>query len=485
MSKFLEDLKQENNYIYTEKGAITHKALDSEVYELFASGGSYRSRKDEDCILLFKNAFEENESLALKCLFYLRDVIAGQGERRFFRLCFNWLCKEHSDAAARNLAQVPEFGRWDDLIYTTLDTPVEAAALKFIKQQLKEDLQTTRPSLLAKWLPSENTSSQDTRKIAHKVREYLKLSHKQYRQIISKLRKQIKVLERLMSANHWEEIKFDKIPSKAGMKYRKAFATRKETREAYEKFMNDKDAKVHAKTLYPYDIAKEALNMASAEEVGVAALQKYWDNLPNYYGDRQENGLAVVDVSGSMFPNAIAGAISLGAYIAEKAHGPFANHFITFSRDPQLVKFEGLNIVDKFHRVISAEWGMTTDIQAMFDMLLCAALKNHTAAEDMPTRLYIFSDMEFDGAFTRTTNKEEMETLLETIAKEWAAAGYELPPVVFWNLDSRQQNYPAQGEKFSYVSGLSPVLIEQILSGKTGIQLMLEKLLSKRYEVIK
>ena len=176
-------------------------------------------------------------------------------------------------------------------------------------------------------------------------------------------------------------------------------------------------------------------------------------------------------------------AISMGAYIAERGHGPFANHFITFSEHPTLVKFEGIDIVDKFERCERADWGYNTDIEKVLDMLLSVALDKHTKPEDIPSRLYIFSDMEFDkGMSVRGRNTD---TLFEAYAKKWAAYGYQMPQVVFWNLDARTQNIPAMGGRFSYVSGFSMSMIESILSGKDGYDLCLEKLLSPRYEPIK
>lgn len=499
MNTFLNGLVDNNNFIETENGAIAHKTTKSDVFDMFAFGGAYRGRTDEDCILLFKNALAENEELALKCLFYLRDVRGGQGERRFFRVCYNWLCKTKPDVARRNLIYVPEYGRWDDLIYIAADTDMQEGVFDLIRKQLFLDAECNTPSLLAKWLPSENTSSKTTKAMAHKLREYLKLSHKDYRKLLSMLRKRINVLERLISANEWDKIEFDKIPSKAGMKYKNAFARRDLIAKKYEAFAKSADTKVNAKTLYPYDIAHDIFEKFGwygdneNKDVDRAMLQKYWDNLPNYYGDNQENGIAMVDVSGSMCGRPLEAAVSLGAYIAEKAHGPFANHFLTFSGRPDLVRFEGVDIVDKFIRARKADWEMNTDIKAAFNMLLDVAKKESTKPEDMPQRLYIFSDMEFDGAFVgdydgwgryRHTN-DSMNTLLEDIAKEWAAAGYELPSVVFWNLDARQNNIPMLSGRFSYVSGLSPVMIEQILSGKDGYDLMLAKLMSKRYENIK
>jgi hypothetical protein len=161
------------------------------------------------------------------------------------------------------------------------------------------------------------------------------------------------------------------------------------------------------------------------------------------------------------------------------------------------VKFHGVDIVDKFQRAVRADWGMNTNIEAVFKMLLNVAKKENTKAEDIPERLYIFSDMEFDRCMcsgstesrhgyssSRLDSSEQVETLLEKIAKDWAAAGYELPKVVFWNLDARNNNIPALGGRFSYVSGFSMNMVECILSGKDGYDLMLEKLMSERYNAV-
>lgn len=490
MNSFLDNLDNATNWKYTENGAVTHDHTKSKVLDMFAMGGSYRNRSDADCINLFINALEENEALAMKCLFYLRDVRGGQGERRFFRVCFKWLCDNNPEAAKRNLEYLSEYGRWDDLIYATVGTKLEDYALFLIKEQLVLDMESKTPSLLAKWLPSENASSHKTRKMAIKVRTYLKMTHKEYRKALAELRKRINIVERLMSENRWDEIEFDKIPSKAGLIYKNAFSRRDLIAKKYETFAKDADTKVNAKVLYPYDVAHRAFNCYDRDYNSTDRLmiQKYWDNLADYYKGREENGLAIVDTSGSMSGQPLEVAVSLGAYIAERGHGPFANHFITFSSRPELIKFEGVDITDKFHRARKADWEMNTDLESVFKLLLRTAQKENTRPEDMPTRLYILSDMEFDGCLTDDwyshSSQDEVETLLEKIAREWKEAGYELPPVIFWNLNARQNNIPAMGGRFSYVSGFSPVMIEQILSGVDGYDLMLMKLMSERYAVI-
>ena len=487
MNTFMNGLVNETNFGRTENGAVKHLTTKSAVLDMFALCGAYRRRSEADCILAFKNAYEENPVLALKCLFYLRDCRGGQGERRFFRVCFRWLAENHEEAARRNLENVSEYGRWDDLIYATVGTKLERAALVLVAKQLTLDMGCKTPSLLAKWMPSENASSKETKRVANIVRSQLGMSHKEYRKTLSTLRTRINIVEKLMSQNRWDEIEFDKIPSKAGLVYKNAFARRDIIAKKYEDFAKDTTKTVNASTLYPYDVAHRAfqnyLPMDSTERL---MIQKYWDALPNYYGENEENGLAIVDTSGSMSGQPLEAAVSLGAYIAEKAHGPFAGYFITFSSRPELVKFEGVDIVDKFDRARRASWQMNTDLKAVFNMLLRVAQQNGTKPEDMPERLYIFSDMEFDNCLSLGYNcgEGQVNTLLEKIAVEWAREGYELPKVVFWNLDARTQNIPALGGRFSYVSGLSPVMIQTILSGKDGYDLMVEKLMSDRYSAV-
>ena len=486
MSMLLNSMKKDTNFIYTENGAITHKTTESALLDMFAMGGAMRERSVGDVTLMFKKAYQENPKYALKCLFYLRDVRGGQGERRFFRECMKWLAKNDAAAARRNLQYVAEFGRWDDL-YCFVGTSLEKDAFKILKDQFVLDLNCKTPSLLAKWLKSENATSEESRKLGELTCHYFGYHPKQYRKYLSNLRERIRVLERLMSQNRWEEIEFDKIPSKAGLKYKNAFARRDIIKAKYEKFAKSETAKVNAEILNPVDIAGQIFGRGyyaeSFSEVDRLMLQKYWDNLKDYYGGREERGIAVVDGSGSMSGQPMNAAVSMGAYIAERGKGPFQNHFITFSHSPKLVEFEGVDITDKFLRARRADWGMDTNIEATFSLILRTARKNNLPQSEMPERIYIFSDMEFNRC-TGCRTEQGMNTLLENIAREWQRYGYELPSLIFWNLNARQENIPAIGGRFSYVSGFSMNMIENILSGKDGFDLMMMKLDSKRYEVI-
>ena len=508
MNTFLNGMKQINNRAVTENGALTHKSTMNAVLDLFAMGAAYRTRSDEDVIVLFKKAFDEDPVYALKCLFYIRDVRGGQGERRFFRVVTKWLASYNTKAMRRNLIHIPEYGRWDDL-FVFIGTPLQKDALDIVKRQLALDVQCKTPSLLAKWMPSENTSSAQTCATAKVVRAYLHMTPKQYRKTLSILRARIKVLERLMSENRWDEIEFDKIPSKAGLKYKNAFARHDIERmkknpevQSYEAFAKDKNTKVNADTLYPYEVVDKAVKVMTCsywhkssrvplDDTDRLMVNKYWENLADYFKGKSFNGLAVVDTSGSMTgleaSAPINVAISLGMYCAERAKGPFAGHYVSFSRCPKLVEIQGVDFCDKVKRIWETNLCENTNIEATFDMLLATAIKNHCSQEDLPKNLLIMSDMEFDAGTRSYYNEStQTDTLMEKIHQKWANYGYEMPKIIYWNIQARQDNIPENlgVGNISFVSGMSPTIFETLLSGKTGVDLMKEKLDSPRYERI-
>lgn len=497
MNTFMNGLKDATNYGYTENGAVKYLTTKSALLDMFAMCAAYRSRSDADCILLFKNAYEENSEYALKCLFWCRDIRGGAGERRFFRVCMNWLAKNDAAAAERNIEYIAEFGRWDDL-YTFVDTPLSVEALELIKKQFILDLSCETPSLLAKWMKSENASSKETKRLAEITRKYIGLSHKEYRTALSVLRKRINVLERLMSAGKWEDIKFDAIPSRAGIIYKNVFARRDIIKAKYEKFAKDKTTKVNAAALYPYEVVEKALQCRyyPIDNTDRLMVNKYWENLPNWVKDANFNGICVVDTSGSMFGTPINVAISLGLYCAERAGGPFANHYISFASRPQLIETKGADFVDKVRRIYETNLVDNTNIEAVFELLLNTAIQNNCSQDEIPQNVIIISDMQVDAArgigrnynynIGRWENNPNipMETLMESIRKKWAVNGYQLPRLVYWNVDARDNTILDGGENVSYVSGFSPSIFRSILTNKDSVDLMYEVLDNERYAVI-
>ena len=513
MSKFMNGLSATNTFGYTENGAVKRTTSGAALYDMFALGAAYRSRSEADCVLLFKNAYEENPSYALKCLFYIGDVREGQGERRFFRVCYRWLIVHDEDAARRNLKYIPEFKRWDDLIKICYNTSLWPEAVAIVRAQLAIDVESLMRgpkeavSLLAKWMPSENTSSKETRCLANALRSTLGWTHKQYRVILSRLRERSNVLERLMSAGKWDEIEFDAIPSKAGIKYKNAFARHDIERmksekavQSYEDFAKDKNTTVNAGTLYPYEVVDKAIKTmhrgyysrnVALDDTDRLMVNKYWDNLTDYFKGASLDALAVVDTSGSMRGcNADAPinvAISLGMYCAERAKGPYAGHYVSFSRAPKLIKVQGADFCDKVKRIYDANLCENTNIEATFDMLLDVAMRNGCTQEDLPKNIIVISDMEFDVArgYYRWDKQPNNATLMEKIEKKWNHYGYQMPKLIFWNVNARNDNFAMEvKDGVSFVSGCSPVIFKQVMTGKTAYDLMYEALNAERYSVI-
>lgn len=484
---FIQNLVDNYNYKYTENGATALISSGSAVYDMFALGGAYRNRNKVDKILLFKSAFEENPDLALKCLFYLRDVRGGQGEREFFRVCFKWLAKNEYEIAKNLLAEIPVFGRWDDIIplIDVKNNNFDKNVFNLIKNQLFADMsETENVSLLAKWLPSENATKKYTRIMGGKVRRGLGLTTKQYRKMLSKLRSRINIVEKLMSENRWEDIEFDKLPSKAGLIYKYAFQRHCGSRY-YNDFILNETKTVNAGTLYPYEIVHQAFHtLERGDEVQREVVNKYWENLPDYFEGKPSNMICVIDTSGSMEGRPIEVATSLGIYAAERNEGPFKNYFITFASRPELVKIKGIDFVDKARRIKDRWLIDNTNLEAVFDLLLNTAIKENVNPEDIPKTIVIISDMEIDAGST-DFNSYSMSTTMSRIRKKWAQKSCKMPKIVYWNVDARQDTILDVGPDVTLVSGFSPIIFKMVLTGKTGMDLMMDTLMSDRYKKIK
>lgn len=496
MNQLLSALKEKENLTKTTNQALTYKSTMSKVYDLFAQGGAMRGASDSDCATLFAAAYKEDPSLALKCLFWLRDARGGQGERRFFRVCLQWLAMNHKDEACHLIPLVSEYGRYDDL-FELFNTPCEPEMLGYIRHVIYKN----EDHLVYKWMPSINTSSKNTQTRGRKIAHEFGLTEREYRKMLSEGRKACNLVETLMSQNRWDEIAFNKLPSRAGILYSKAFARREETKERYAAFMSSDKTKVNAGTLYPYDVVKKAREVmgnygwysstpnVSLNDTNRLAANKYWDNLTDYFNGATLNALCVCDTSGSMLGGygniaPIDVAISLALYTAERAKGPFHNHFISFSSRPQLIEVEGADFCDKVYRIYRQNLCENTNIEATFDLILQTAINNHLSQDDLPETLIVVSDMQFD--YARTSRNYSGTTLMEKIESKWNTYGYKMPKLIYWNVNaSGDGNIPMKDKDgVTFVSGASPSIFTQILTGKTGIDLMLEALLSERYKPV-
>lgn len=484
---FTAALAKELNTTQTENGAKAYSSTLNSCLDLFGKIAACRNDVAQ-AKKLFAIAYAENPETATRILFWARDIRGGQGERAVFRELFRDLVLTTPEIGAGLVGLVPEYGRWDDLLVLE-GTPVWGIALGAIKARFDEDMLQMRlgnaVSLLGKWLPSINASSADTKRLGRKIASYLGLNERQYRKSLSALRAHIRIVEQAMCAREWSAIDYSKLPSRAAFMYRKAFAKQDGTRYSeYLSAVEKGEAKINAATLYPYDIVEQYLNKgAHYQRVQDKTIDLQWEALPNYMEGNEFNGLVVADVSGSMYGRPLAVSISLAMYIAERNTAEaWKNKFLTFSQRPSLETIAGRTIGDKIHNLSRAAWDMNTDLIAVFKTILDAGMANDVPAEDMPQKLIIVSDMQFDQCC-----RSNKRTNFEQIQKLYRKAGYEMPDLVFWNVNSRS-NVPitAHDSGTCLVSGCSPSILKTILTGKsvTPIDTMNETVYSDRYSPI-
>ena len=472
---FTELLEDALNFTETENGAVALKSTKKGLLDAFGKLGAMRTNEEAEIIKTFNLAFAEDKELAMKLLFYIRDIRGGQGERRVFRVIMNYLAKNKPEVVIKNLDNFAFYGRYDDLL-CLLDTPVERYVLGLITDTLGADVKSVdnggAPSLMAKWLPSIN-GVKNTRKVALKIVNGLNMSEREYRKTLSKLRKALDIVETKLCEKRYEDIDFSKLPSKAQMLYRELFMRKAQERYlAYLKELMTGKAKINAGALFPVDIVGKILREYNVSLANRYLYDAMWKNLPNWFEGKEETGLCVVDVSDSMLGMPMEVAISLGLYCADKCNGPFKNRFITFSSRPELVKVQGEDIVDKVLNMKNADWGMNTDFNKVLGLILDTAIKNNCSQSDLPNKLYVISDMQFDHA------NGSGDTLHRDWVKKFAEHGYEMPAIVYWNVktsDCGMFQEDKNGTNVAMVSGYSPVLFKNVIDGTEYVETVNEK----------
>lgn len=482
---FLDMLRDEDNFTFTENGGGALSSTGTWCLDAFGRLAAMKDSDADDILTVFYKAYVENPETAMRMLFYVRDIRGGQGMRRVFRIILNDLAYTHPDIVKANFDNILFFGRGDDYL-TLLGTPVADDMIQYCYDVLKEDLESVSKggdcSLLAKWMPSENTSSAYTRKDAREMISGMNLTARKYRKLLSTLRAKINIVEAKMSANEWDKIDFSKLPSRAAMIYGDAFV--KHVKDNYMKYLQDLaegKSKINADALFPVDVVKKALECKSLKDRLVT--DALWKALPNYFEGKEETGICVVDVSGSMFGTPMEVALSLGLYCADKAEGPYKNHFITFSARPKLQEIWGEHLVDKLRCMERSDWDMNTNIEAVFDLILDTAIKNNLSQHQLPGKVYIISDMQFDNCVTagysnyssstyRHNRNKVNKTVFDEIKHKYAVHDYTMPAIVFWNVrDSKCGMFQMKGtDNCAIVSGYSPSLFKAVIEGTEWVE---------------
>ena len=496
----------------TENGAFAYDSTaQGAMLDLFSQIGALRPRTEDEIARKFAAAFKEDKLLATKMMFYAGDIRqGGLGERRTFRICLRWMAENHPAIVVKNIHLIPYFNRFDTL-FTLVGTECEALMWELIAETLTKDVKAMKASrngkhvpasLLAKWMPSENTSSVKTRALAAKAIKALRLTPRKYRQMLSALRKHINVTERLMSAGEWGKIDYAKVPSYAMKNYGSAFAKHDYERfNAFLKSVNKGEVKINASTLYPYNLVEKYMSRGGwgyasgscvcgdcyVSTVENAVTEAQWKALPNYLS-KPMNAVVMADVSGSMMNSngrPMATSIGLAIYFAQHNTGLFHNQYMTFTDNPHFINIkEGASLLANVQQVAKAGVGYSTNLEAAFRAVLSAAVGYDVPANEMPKTIVVISDIEIDK-YMRPGRHWDFLTKMRAL---YAAQGYKLPRIILWNVNARKDTVLSQSEDVIFISGQSASSFKalcQNLDGVTAYELMLQVLNGAAYREVR
>lgn len=471
MNAFTSALKNKTTETYTLNGSLTYSSSLNANVDLFFLGSALRGQTEDRITSLFAKAMVENADLALANLWYIRDIRNGQGERQQARNIVKYLGQNYPNLiTVEFLQKLVNYGRYDDIL-TLLETH-NSLIIEFIRERLANE-----DNLLAKWLPSENTSSKKTKEYAKKIRQGLGISSVEYRKILSQLRAKQKLVETTLTNKDYDALEYEHIPSKAGLKYRKAFLNHDAERyKSYLNQVNSGEKKINTGTLTPVDIVGKYFQNAYGWYSSTCSrpsddkvLNTMWNNLPDVFDGKYENSIVVADTSGSMLTSygntkvkPLSVAVSLAMYIAERNKGLFKDTFMTFSTTPQLQEIKGKDLFEKINNLSSADWHGSTDLDAVFDTILRACCEHNVEEDECPKRIYIVSDMEFNGCVKSNA------TTMNRIREKYIECGYQIPQIFFWNVNSKTDNIPVRYNEggVALISGFSPNILKYVL--KTG-----------------
>jgi hypothetical protein len=424
--------------------------------------------------------------------FYAGNIRGGLGERRTFRIILKYLANTYPSIVRDNIALIPHFNRWDS-IFTLVGTACENDMWQVITEQLMSDMAgvkrsntSNKPvgiSLLAKWMPTETAHNKDTVALAKRAIRKLGVTPRQYRKMLSALRKHLNIVERLMSANKWDEVEYPAVPSYAMKNYRKAFGNHDQERfSAYIESLKKGEKKINASTLYPYDLVHQYSGKWNPSVDDIVEAQ--WKALPNYV-EGENNVLVMADVSASMMGRPMETSVGLATYFAQHATSDYHNLYMTFTDRPHFVSLDGCEtLCSAVHKVASTDVGYSTNLDKAFEYILNHAIVHNVSPADMPKALIVVSDMEIDPYFRGRRSFD----FVQTQKMNFARFGYELPKLVMWNVEARNDIFLSQSEDVLLVSGQATSTFKQLccdLNGVTAWDLMLKTLNDPMYDCIK
>ena len=484
---FAEAAGMKAAFTRTENGAMALNTTGDARLDFFGTAGSLRGADKARITRLFSEAYKMDPLFATKIAFYARDVRGGLGERQTFRTLLEYMAKYHPEALRPNLDLIGVYGRYDDM-YSLIGTPMEDEMWAAMKKQFEEDrlnLQAGNAiSLLAKWIKTADASSANTRRLGILTAQKLGYSVYEFKRLVRAMRRRIGIVEALMSAGRWDEIRYGAVPSRAMMIYRNAFMKHDEDR--YKEFIQravSGEETIHSATLFPYDIVEKVMEMTwrGVRVKDDDVLEAQWRQLPDYV-EPGTNALVIADTSGSMYGRPMATSVGLAVYFAERNTGPYHNMFMSFSGTSRIQMLKGDTLAQKISSMDMNDWAANTNLKAAFQHVLKIAVQNHVAAEDMPKSLIVISDMEIDYCGDKNW------TFYEKMSQKFREHGYQIPNIIFWNVASRHDVFHADKSRtgVQLVSGQSAAVFRQVMQcvGLNPVEAMEKIINSERYAAI-
>lgn len=502
----LDGIIKESSKTLTENGDIAYATTQNNNLDFFFGASLFRGN-NEKAVQAFIKAYTQNKNLAVKNLFYLRDIKGGQGLRSPFRACLAWLAKENPELVINLLPKFVEYGRWDDILFLGLKTEGFDETLileveSFVNEQFIEDSLNllknknakekgeakVKPiSLLAKWMPKINSKSPAVRKLAYRWANVLAGGDKKlYRSLLKDLREHLKLVETALVNKDYDSITYEHVPARAMKKYSKAFE--RNDKERYSSYIESLQSgknevgleklKLRSKNLFPYEILIQSKNgQREMSELLWTAMQEQNPNLG-------QNSIVVYDSSGSMSVTVpqtnnvrvIDVAQSLAIALAEKATGPFKDKVITFSRNPQFIDLDGAtSLHDKIQRLRGFSIAENTDISKLYDLIFEASLVA-TSPEDYLKQVIIVTDCQFDAVASYQGVTYDKSTY-DVVKQKFVDAGIPMPQMVYWNLNARSFTIPSVDiENVALISGFSTNIVTSLTKGLSGEDIMLDAL---------
>lgn len=505
--EYVVEVPYECHSAFTENGSVALSTSDDPRVDFFTK--VTRNTPAMEIQKMLDECWLLSHLDTVKLIFQLRDCRGGKGERKQFVECMKWLASKEPMLSHRLLLSgyIPFYGRWKDMneLMCISVTSVLFAFFNQLDADLKalEEGRHNEISLAAKYAPSEGSATDRKYKCLNQMTKSLGVSKSEYRKTyLAPLRKHLNCVERHLTDNpeDWMSIDFSHVPSQAMSKYKSAFAKHTPIKFAnYLESVKKGESKMNVQQLAPHEIIGKYFEhddwkeeLASIDYVLEAQWKIYVELLRKTMSSKGKS-IAMVDVSGSMKGQPLQVAISLGILLSELNEGVFKNKVITFSTVPQLIEVKGDTLLEKIKTVNSMNWDMSTNIDAAFELLLKVAVENGIPKEDMPSVIYILSDMQFDASnlHARALGVRSVEVSTEmkkNLIDAYASAGYHIPSIVYWNLRGDTKTMPAVSNEKGVccVSGFSPSILNLVLDGEevSPMKIMRQSIDNPRYDPI-